>query len=544
MTTPFANAPGERRAERLPLTEPPPHARQHAVSMRDGIRLATDTYLPPAGDGPVLLARLPYDKTSAECFMPQIADWFTAHGYVVVVQDVRGKLRSDGALMPFVAEIDDAYDTLEWIVAQPWATGPVGMFGDSYYGFTQWAAAASGHPALCAITPRVTAPMLRRAVRRQDVFPLELCTVWALQTWVDEGLYDYEGTIDWRVRPQSEIAATALGGRRPLFLDEWATGKLDVTTLPVTDRIPTLHLAGFDDYFLSDQLAAWEQARTGPAEHLLVVDVRDHGWTVRRPTGEPYADPFASPGAQKKFLDDYLGLLLPFFERHLKGAELPVPAAVRWRLGSEEFREDDHWPPRGTTEASLFLTSDGRLSPAPSPTSEVRWHHDPTDPVPSLAHPHYPNIDPPDESCVLGRDDVVSFVGEPAEAPMEILGRATLAGRFRGGCGSAHVMVRLLDLAPDGTARRIGDGAALIRAPWPAEATVDLGVIGCRLDVGHRLAVLVSGSSFPQYAVHPGTDEEPWTATTVTTVELAMATGGTAGTALTIGILNPAGAAT
>ena len=134
-----------------------PCAEQYMVPMRDGVSLAIDVYLPDdAGPGPAVLVRLPYDKNGRYCWMPQIARHFTDRGYVFLVQDVRGKFRSGGEVNPFVHEIDDGYDTLDWIVGQPWSSGAVGMWGDSYYGFVQWTAVASGHPALRAIVPRVT----------------------------------------------------------------------------------------------------------------------------------------------------------------------------------------------------------------------------------------------------------------------------------------------------------------------------------------------------------------------------------------------------
>jgi hypothetical protein len=134
-----------------------PHAEQTMVPMSDHVRLATDVYLPNRpGRLPAILVRLPYDKCGRYTFMPQLAPCFTERGYTFVVQDVRGKFRSEGETMPFVREIGDGYDTLEWIVRQPWSDGMVGMYGDSYYGFTQWAAVASGHPSLKAIVPRVT----------------------------------------------------------------------------------------------------------------------------------------------------------------------------------------------------------------------------------------------------------------------------------------------------------------------------------------------------------------------------------------------------
>ena len=109
-----------------------PAAEQVMVPMRDGVRLATDVYLPARpGPLPAVLVRLPYDKCGRYTFMPQCAPYFTERGYAFVVQDVRGKFRSEGETMPFMHEVDDGYDTLEWIVAQSWSDGLVGMFGDS-----------------------------------------------------------------------------------------------------------------------------------------------------------------------------------------------------------------------------------------------------------------------------------------------------------------------------------------------------------------------------------------------------------------------------
>ena len=71
-----------------------------------------------------MLVRLPYDKCGRYTFMPQCAPYFTERGYAFVVQDVRGKFRSEGETMPFVHEVDDGYDTLEWIVGQSWSERP------------------------------------------------------------------------------------------------------------------------------------------------------------------------------------------------------------------------------------------------------------------------------------------------------------------------------------------------------------------------------------------------------------------------------------
>ncbi len=134
-------------------------ATSHQVSMHDGIRLATDVYLPQQlklGQMPTVLVRLPYDKSGRYTFMPALAARLVERGFAAVVQDVRGKFRSEGDPVPFVNEAADGARTLDWIASQAWSDGVVGMMGDSYYGFTQWAAVSTGHPALRAIVPRFT----------------------------------------------------------------------------------------------------------------------------------------------------------------------------------------------------------------------------------------------------------------------------------------------------------------------------------------------------------------------------------------------------
>ena len=127
------------------------------VPMRDGTILRADVWR-PAGEGPfpALLMRTPYDRTQA-VNLAGSPDPFraTAAGYAMVVQDVRGRYASDGTFVPFEHEAADGFDTVEWVAAQPWCDGNVGMFGGSYVGYTQWAAASLRPPHLRAIAPVV-----------------------------------------------------------------------------------------------------------------------------------------------------------------------------------------------------------------------------------------------------------------------------------------------------------------------------------------------------------------------------------------------------
>lgn len=160
---------------RIPPAPESPLSFPVRIRMRDRVLLAGDVYLPgapgtpDATPGDTILIRLPYDKSGVYCFIPLIAEYFTQHGYRVVAQDVRGKFRSEGEALLFVNEVNDGYDTIEWVTQQPWSNGHVAMWGDSYYGYTQWAAAASGHPALKAISPRVTGTKLGEPVRKDSV---------------------------------------------------------------------------------------------------------------------------------------------------------------------------------------------------------------------------------------------------------------------------------------------------------------------------------------------------------------------------------------
>ncbi|MEE4380971.1 MAG: CocE/NonD family hydrolase, partial [Pseudomonadales bacterium] len=132
-------------------------ARYHVmVPMRDGVRLATDVYLPgPEGPFPTLLVRDIYTNGSADV-RQGYARWATANGYAFVFQSARGRYDSEGNWYPYFQEIPDGDDTLSWIAEQPWSNGKVGMFGTSYLASVQWLAALNRNPALVAIAPAMS----------------------------------------------------------------------------------------------------------------------------------------------------------------------------------------------------------------------------------------------------------------------------------------------------------------------------------------------------------------------------------------------------
>ncbi|MEA2585098.1 MAG: uncharacterized protein QOF33_3183 [Thermomicrobiales bacterium] len=135
------------------------------LPMRDGVRLPMDIYRPALDGGlvpgrfPTILGRTSYDKTTPWMWVDPVARFFTRRGYVVVLQDLRGRHQSEGTGQYFhVANPDDGrdgYDTIEWIAAQPWSNGRVGMVGSSHGAMSQTTAALENPPALAAIWPDV-----------------------------------------------------------------------------------------------------------------------------------------------------------------------------------------------------------------------------------------------------------------------------------------------------------------------------------------------------------------------------------------------------
>ena len=124
------------------------------VPMRDGVCLSTDIYLPRAeGPFPVVLIRTPYSN-NVEDLIRKGRQWAN-RGYVCVAQDVRGRWDSEGEYRPFFDEAEDGYDTQQWIGAQPWSNGRIGMSGGSYLAAVQWLSAPLRSEYLKCLVPRV-----------------------------------------------------------------------------------------------------------------------------------------------------------------------------------------------------------------------------------------------------------------------------------------------------------------------------------------------------------------------------------------------------
>jgi putative CocE/NonD family hydrolase len=543
--------------ERIDAAPIPPAARSFRVRMRDGVHLATDVYLPEGTDapGPTILIRLPYDKAGDYAFIPLVAEYMTGRGYRVVAQDVRGKFRSEGQALLFVNEADDGYDTIEWVSRQSWSDGAVAMWGDSYYGYTQWAAAASAHPALKAIAPRVTGtrlgefPTAEPGSRQRDV-EMAIILLYPLTHFHSQETYLWEP--DWSERPyvrdleefQREVgtrsASFDLWYPHPVILPRFRDGSpFDAPAVPVLNTIGWWDNCApwsWHDHETIARRPAWRQ------NEFLLLESIDH---------ENY--PFGYRGGERtleetrEMLPAYLDPALEFFDVFVRGAGAPesIPR-VRWNLaGTEGYRHSALWPPAGAAPRTLWAHGDGALATEAAEPSEARWRHDPDDLVPSSApDPFSFLLSSPDERALAERPDVVGFVGDATATDTDLAGPVSVTATVVSTGPRTDLFARLYDVAPDGTLFRIARGQTTIeRAEEPLTVALDLGHVGYRLRAGHRLRLHLQSSDFPEFVPQPGTHESGWTAVEVRPTEQTVLLGGPDGLRVDLLVLDEPGPA-
>ena len=534
-----------------------PLAVECMIRMRDGVRLATDVYIPgkesfeTSEPRDVILVRLPYDKSGDYCFMPLVAEYFMNHNYTVVVQDVRGKFRSEGETLLFVNEQNDGYDTIEWIVNQPWSNGKVAMWGLSYFGYTQWAAVASQHPALKAISPRVTGTQLGepefqfpgQKTRRVE---WEVTLQYPLSFFHSNDNYYWE--FDYDKRPFSAQVEQVLEqiGSRSISYDQWYPHavhlrRFDQTGSPFNcNAIPTLHTIGWwdncawlswDDVYRIQENPAWNM------NHFLRIESMDHeDYYLDEPAELKVED--RTDAQLRAKLPRFLDPSLEFYDVFLRGngSWTDIPR-VSWNLAhTEGMRESLSWPPSGVLERTFHAHGDGSLSASQAQESQtVTWVHDPFELVPSSVGNAFAFLqESPDESSISAREDVLVFTTEIQQSDLDLVGRVT-AELTIGSTGPVmDVFVHLFDVSPDGSAFRVARGNLQVMEPGAGTTVnVDLSQVGYRLQKGHRLQVTVASSNFPEYLPQPGTGEDPWGAVDRIPNTQSLVLGGTKGLSIT-----------
>ncbi|MGG3815687.1 CocE/NonD family hydrolase, partial [Methylorubrum rhodesianum] len=409
------------------------------LTLPDGIELVADLWR-PAGPGrhPVLLMRQPYGRAIASTLTLAHPAWYAARGYLVVVQDVRGRGGSGGDFRLFEHEAADGAATLAWAADLPGSDGRVATYGFSYQAVTQFLALAGARRAGTK-RPDAIVPAMGGWDIRDD---------WAFTG----GAFGLAGNIGWacqmgaeRARLRGDAAAfAALGGAArgapwsgpvaaqpevlarhaadhhyidwlgddPAYWDAIAPARL----LAGSDlAVPGLHVGGWQDFLLDGTLRAYQAFRAGPAPQRLLIGPWTHAPWGRRVGSLDLGPEAATP------ID---AATVAFLDHVLLGREDPGPPVRLFDVGRRGWAGFSAWPEPEPT--ALYLASDGlaataaggRLAAAPGAAGEDRLVHDPWRPAPIVGGPWGTPPGYQDRAALDDRSDVAVYDGPVIAAPL------------------------------------------------------------------------------------------------------------------------------
>lgn len=522
--------------------------RDVAVPMRDGATLRADLWLPNgAAPAAAILFRTPYGKSllNPDLLKPQAC---VEAGFAAVVQDTRGRFASGGAWKPgmWAEEAIDTYDTVEWIAAQPWCSGAVGMSGPSYLGITQLVGAALKPPHLKAIAPAMaTVAELDRADTGGCV-RLDHYMSWTAFMAVDwmqrEGAAgralapNHVRTILDAVkdphqlmeqRPLSQIELFKIPGF-PISFEELTSGTTDIPGLDwAALDLPVLLVGGWYDIFCGGTVGGFSKLiQHNPAhqdQYHLLMGCWTHAGCLPQYHGQVNFGLFAAAGTAR--VPDYH---LAFFRKYLRGESQNLPAVRYFVMNANEWRDESQWPPPTSATERLYLHREGQLGPAAPSTDEssTSYVYDPADPTPTIGgrvlYVGGLAMGPIDQRSIADRSDVIHFTGAATEKAFDIVGVVTAHLAVSSSAPDTDFMAKLIDVAPDGLALPVCEGALRMRwrhgftALAPAlqvdkieRVVIDCGSVAWRVLAGHRLRLQVQSANYPHLDPNMNTGNAP-----------------------------------
>jgi putative CocE/NonD family hydrolase len=514
--------------------------------MRDGVILRANLYLPrQPGPFPVLIFRTPYSKDEGDPDNEKTFRSAVRRGYAVLVQDVRGRFASDGIYTPYRNEGTDGYDTIEWAAVQSWSNGKVGTFGLSYPGAVQWLAAVENPPHLKAIAPAMCFSTMSQFIYFGGVFETDWIA-WAYKNMspdarVRSGLPGPR-TVTEAGKEFDRLGRDTLQGWLPLldmpYLQDSCPWYYDwLTNSPYSafwdfgnlrDKYSRVHCAVLN-------LSGWYDEPYGPegasTNYLgLVAARRDwpnpktrliigpwiHGVDAVKSTSA--GDRQFAPQAAR----DYDELILDFMDEHVKGtgegSAKYSPVEV-YLMGSERWLRSETWPLPKTQFKSLFLAKGSESSATgqlvlQAPLDQTSWRYasDPGNPVQDNAGTNFGAYD---LRWLTGRGDTLTFDSAPLEKDLSVLGPIEAEIFLSADVPDYDLFVKLLDVAPDGTAFNLMSPGAEVqrvsyrdqnvqRQPVSPGELIHLHFPSLRTGntflKGHRIRVVLCSSWFPLYA--------------------------------------------
>jgi len=541
------------------------------ATMRDGTILRANVYR-PAGEGkwPVLLTRLPYGKDfplSASVLEPgQVA----RRGYVVIVQDTRGRFSSGGEWDPMRNEALDGVDTIEWAAKLPYSSGSVGMYGASYFGFTQWSAAVHNPPALKAMVPFVTWNDPLNGVQfRGGALELGVMANWQLNMGLNVLMrrhandpevlgqaisilvkeMDAMGTQGYSSLPLKEFGPIKQQDVAPAFFEAIETPMSRERSEPMTIlgkhenvTVPTFNVGGWYDIFLRDTISNFTIMR----QHGCTPEARQSKLLIGPWTHGAYTNAVGEFnfgfGASIAFIDlqiDFVSLQVRWFDHWLKGIdtgmlrEAPIKLFV---MGANTWRDEQEWPLARAIDTRYYLHSDGHANTlggdgmlstdAPGAEPSDQYAYDPANPVKTrggalLMAPEFP-AGPFDQRSTEGRVDVLVYTTPPLEQDIEVTGPILVHLWAASSAPDTDFVARLVDVHPGGYAQNLTDGIirtryrnfaqgeapSLIKPGKAYEYEIDLWATSNVFKAGHRIRLDVTSSNFPRWDRNPNTGRD------------------------------------
>ncbi len=507
------------------------------VKMRDGVSLVADIYRPKAdGKFPVLMTRTPYNRKDAAT-----GNYLASHGYVVILQDTRGRFDSEGEFYPFRHEANDGYDTIEWAAALPYSDGRVGTFGGSYVGATQMLAASSNPPHLVGIFPYVTAAEYYEGWTYEGGALMQ----WFASSWTSGLAVDtVQRKTSSRIRSQEwvktlpveeyKLTAPPTAAEVAPYFRDWVEHESNDEywrAIKISDHygkmnIKALHSGGWHDIFSGGSIRNF-------------IDMQKQAPTAEARAGQrllmgPWAH--AATSAEGKIGDvtfgkqavlDMNATIVKWYDYVMKGKknEFATDAPVKiFVMGDNVWRDEKEFPLARTKYTKYFLHANRGLSTAaPKTEAPDSFVYDPADPVPTIGGRLCCGGLPPgpaDQRANESRSDVLVFSTPPLQQDVEVTGFITAELYAATDAPDTDFTAMIVDVDPSGYARYLGDG--IIRAryrnstakPEPIEPnkatkyTIDLWATSNVFKAGHQIRVYISSSNFPRFNRNLNTGEK------------------------------------
>jgi putative CocE/NonD family hydrolase len=506
---------------------------QHSMRTRDGVRLDADVYRPDApGPFPVLLMRQPYGRGIASTVCYAHPNWYAARGYVVVVQDVRGRGTSAGTFRILENEVSDGAEATAWAAALPGTNGAVGMYGFSYQGTGHLLAAGEAPHALKAVAPAMIGWDLRTDwAYENDAFCLQGNLGWAIQIGAETARLAGDAPAFDELYAASR--ALPFGSARPVLpgaIERWRHythyhdfltrrddseywQRISPAALSADVSIPLLFVGGWFDSQFRGTLAAYKHfAKAGRAPVRLIIGPWAHIPWGRRLAGIDFGPAAGS---------DIDLLQVQWFDHWLKGRDTPIVHAPPVRLfdmGRNAWREFAAWPQRHMT---LYLAGSGRaavdqrdgtLLGEPPPTAAVDFLvHDPWRPAPAVGGAFGTPVGPADRSAVDARGDVMTFTTRALERELRLAGDVSASLWLACDAPSFDVGCVLSRVTRSGQVLNLAQGYRHLPAPSRLDQPVAIPMRAtcASIAAGEALRLSIAAACFPAYPVNPGNGLPP-----------------------------------